>query len=544
MQEPLVFTDSERSEDDDGDENENDNSDNDEGGDERYTYAIWKQPVALGRPRIRLQNPTAIFTATASLKQSDAIAPATTSAGYLPSGVPSGLNLLEAFGDDPAMYGIRPRLSALRVSRVAPVTQQAKDMLRPIRSLPRLCLRIFPAAHSRVRFSRPSCTAAPGNPAILAMLEVDFTPFFECEILLDGIQLAVRGGGGGGVVEDLTRRQTGLSLPLSCVAHDHVTFLYRIAPAEEDTVSRYPTRELDIAISATALAEPGICEPRLTMAWTATVDFTLPLNPGYGSALQPIQRSHRPSQLSIGGGGDATTSLTAPAVSRPDSIPSLEAAAAARATTEASLPELGITITFTAPPTSHKIYPGDAFTWTAFVVNRGPPASPTPAMATTAAAAHNHHGNPAAAPRKLALVAIPRRRRAESGRVNRPPSVAASQPYPSTNPHSHPDTHHQQHSHHHHAAHARDRTVADAVLDETVVHAMQRGSAVEEAPVASLSADARVGPLAPGSCHAVDLRFLALRPGVHALDAVRVVDVGSNEHVDVRELPVVVVESR
>ena len=82
------------------------------------------------------------------------------------------------------------------------------------------------------------------------------------------------------------------------------------------------------------------------------------------------------------------------------------------------------------------------------------------------------------------------------------------------------------------------------MLDESVVHAMQRGSGLEEAPVASLSADARVGPLAPGSCHAVDPRFLALRPGVHSLDAVRVVDVGSNEHVDVRELPVVVVESR
>lgn len=535
-QDPFVLVDSEKPGDDNEEEDKDDDDDSGEDSRSRYTYAVWKQAVPLGRPRMRLQGPTAVFTATASLKPADAIDPASSS-GYLPSGVPSGLNLLEAFGDDPAMHGIKPRLSALRVSRVAPVTQQAKDLLRPIRSLPRLSLRIFPAAHSRIRFSRPNGAAEPNSPAILAMLEVDFTPFFECEVLLDGIELAVRGGGRGGVVDDLTRLQTGLALPLSCVAHDHVTFLYRIAPAEEDTISKYPTRELDIAISATALAEPGVCEPRLSMAWVATVDFTLPLNPGYGSALQPIQRSHRPSQLSISvsGADAATTSLTAPAVSRPDSIPSLEATARAAAT-EASLPELGITITFTAPPASHKIYPGDTFTWTAFVVNRGPPSSSEP----SANPANPSH--PAAAPRKLALVAIPRRRRAESGRINRPPSVAASQPYNTNSHHIHSHSH--PHSHHHHSTHARDRAVADAVLDESVVHAMQRGSGLEEAPVASLSADARVGPLAPGSCHAVDLRFLALRPGVHSLDAVRVVDVGSNEHVDVRELPVVVVESR
>jgi hypothetical protein len=40
----------------------------------------------------------------------------------------------------------------------------------------------------------------------------------------------------------------------------------------------------------------------------------------------------------------------------------------------------------------------------------------------------------------------------------------------------------------------------------------------------------------------VELRFLALREGVVGLDAVRVLDLGSQEHVDVRELPLVVVE--
>ncbi len=537
--------------------------------DSRYIYAVWKLPVFLARPRMRFQSPLAVFTATASLEPAfDPLSGSLQGNGdYLQSGVPSGLNLLQGFGDDPAMNGVKPRLSALRVSRVAPVTQQARDLLRPIRSLPKLSFRIFPAVHSRMRFSRSGTAAAEeafgSIPAIIAILEIDFTPFFECEILLDAIEVSPSsGGGGGGVVEDLTR-EAGLSLPLSCVAYDHVTFLYRVTPAgpgeEVDvmTISRHPTRELDISISATALERPGVCEPRLRMAWTATVDFTQPLNPGYGAALQPIQRPHRPSQISIGGdhhhhyhninSAGGTTSLVAPAVARPDSLPPLEAAAARSMETE--LPELGITVTFSAPPATHRIYPGDVFAWTVLVVNRVPAA----AVPASAGGGVSRAGatTPTMQPRKLALVAIPRRHRrgAADARIHRPPSVTSQAPFPPITSYgygydnkrtSHQLQQQQQQQ-------TRDRSVADAVVDDHVVHAMQRsggGGLDDAAPLASLSADVRVGPLAPGACHAAELRFLALRPGVHAVDAVRVVDLGSNEHVDVRELPTVVVESR
>jgi hypothetical protein len=71
---------------------------------------------------------------------------------------------------------------------------------------------------------------------------------------------------------------------------------------------------------------------------------------------------------------------------------------------------------------------------------------------------------------------------------------------------------------------------------------MQRSSVVDSTEVVSLSADVRIGPLAPGSCHVVELRFLALKSGIVGVEAVRVVDLSSTEHVDIRELPVVVVE--
>lgn len=114
------------------------------------------------------------------------------------------------------------------------------------------------------------------------MLEIDFTPFFDCEIILNSITLTISEA----VVEDLTG-QAGLSLPLSCVSHDHITFIYRIAPVDTDVASQSLVRDLNIAISATALVDAHT-KPCLRMTWTAVVDFTVPVNPGYRPTMQPI----------------------------------------------------------------------------------------------------------------------------------------------------------------------------------------------------------------------------------------------------------------
>ncbi|KAK0703768.1 TRAPP trafficking subunit Trs65-domain-containing protein [Lasiosphaeria miniovina] len=481
---------------------------------ERYAYAVWKLPVFLARPRIRLQAPSVVLSASAGLKPPRPGRLGVPDDGYMESGVPSGLNLLQAFADDPMLDpmlgGAKPRLSALRVSRVAPVTQ-AKEALRRFKGLQSLRLKIYPVAHTRVRFARPNTT--PPSSALIAMLEVDFTPFFECEVSLDKISLAVTDGS----VENLNSEEE-VGLPLNCVAHDHLTFLYRLAPRELDIAAKNLSRDLVITIDITVLVrspdddhESDPCTPRLSMTWTTNLDFTLPLNPGFGQPLtQPIQRAHRPSQLSIG--GDAH-SLVAPSVSRPDALPSLEAATAR--TTDTMLPDFGITVTFSGP--DGPVYVGEEFRWTVFVMNRsGSAASGTGAPAAVVAAAAA-----GGVTRRLALVAIPRRRRNEL-RIMRPPSTAGA---PGSGA-------------------RRDPLVADAVLDENVVHAMQRSSVVDSTEIVCLSADVRVGPLAPNACAVVELRFLALREGVVGIEAIRVIDLGSQEHVDVRELPTTVVVSR
>ncbi|TLS29136.1 hypothetical protein PpBr36_00294 [Pyricularia pennisetigena] len=502
---------------------------------ERYSFAIWKVPVLISRPRIRLQSPTVVFAAAAHLRapvtpdengadvnDSD---PGIVRNGYLQSRAPVGLNLLEPFAHDPALRGFKPRLSAQRVSLVVPVTH-SKDFRQPIRGLQNLSFRVVAAVHTRVKFARPN--TQPASSTVIAMLELDFTPYFDCETLLTNISLSLPSG----VVTDMNS-DAGLKLPLSCVAHDHVTFLYRLAPTEHEqllegapmavTLSGTPrasmapaTRDLEISIEAKALVRPGECTPRLKMAWSTPVDFTPPVNPGFGasSMAPPLQRAHRPSQLSI----DGAASMVNPAVARPDSLPGLEAAT--QRNVETTIPDFGITITFSGPEKPARV--GEEFCWSVFVVNR----SGTAALPIS---------NAPPVSRKLALRVIPKRRRTNEARVVRPPSrrqqlaTAAAAAAASAKGKKDPAAREQE-------------LIADAVVDENVVHAMHRSSLVEGYDVLCLSADARVGPLAPGACHVVDLRFVALRAGTLTIEAVRVVDMVSQEHVDVRELPTIHVE--
>ncbi|KAL9571142.1 hypothetical protein ACKAV7_004480 [Fusarium commune] len=487
IDDPFIIVDGGEEEEEEQEEEEEDSNDSEESGDDanldQSVFAVWKLPVFLSRPRTRISAPAIIFTASASMKPEVSTDLIGKGSGYLQSGVPSGFNLLESFGSDAALGGVKPRLSALRVSRVTPVTR-SQDVTKHIRALPQVQHKIFPVVHTRIRFSRP--TTAPTSSAVIALLEVDFTSHFECEVSLDQIELSILDA----TVENLNN-DAGMQLPLTCVSHDHITFLYRIAPRQHDVTVKNPMRELDIKISATAQVIPGRCTPSMNMSWSTQLDFTLPVNPGYGSATAGtgIVRAHRPSQLSIT--GQAVNPLVSPSIIRPDALPTLEAATS---NTDASITELGITMTFTGP--SEPVYPGQVFSWTVYIVNRATEKNSAP-------------------PRKLALVAIPKRRRGEV-RMTRPPSVGG-----------------RRHG---------EKDVADAVTDENVLHALQKNSSVESTDVVCLSADTRVGPLAPGACHVVELQFLALQEGVVGLEAMRVVDLGSQEHVDIRDLPTMLVE--
>ncbi|CZT05278.1 uncharacterized protein RAG0_11444 [Rhynchosporium agropyri] len=448
---------------------------------EGHILIVWRMSAFLIRPRLRLQNPSIVFSATANLKPVEQVENSLLREEYLPSQVPSGINLLEAFSDDPAMGGVVPRLSAQRVSRVAPTAQAVRDMMRPLKNISRQSIKVVPAINARVRYSRPATT--PSNPTVIASVDVDVTPFANCEVILTKVDLKITGGN----VEDLNA-VSGMTLPIKSLPQDDITFLYRLYPDDLDATNRSQIRSLEISIQATANLS-DVCKPIIFMHWTTTLDFTPPVNPGFGNPTQPIVRPHRPAQLSIGSSLETPT-VSSLAVSRPDALPSVDITT--RHSRNTSIPDFGVTMTFTGPPSSSPIYHGIPFTWSVFIVNRS------------------------SRPRKLALVVLPKRRRNEA-KITRPPSTGYGGSH-------------------------KDPKIADAVVDENIIFAMQRNSAVQETEIVCLSTDTRVGPLSPSACYEVELKFMPLKVGVVGVEAVRVVDLGTQEHVDIRDLPSIVVK--
>lgn len=457
----------------------------DDANNDGHILLIWKLSAFLGRPRLRLQSPSVVFVATANLKAAEQVDTDALRQEYLPSQVPSGLNLLEAFSGDAYLKGIKPRLSALRVARVAPAAQIARDLARPFKNISRQSIKVYPAINSRVRYSRPDGT--PSNTSVIASLDIDITPFVNCDIVLTDIQIKVCGG----QVQDLNQTP-GLILPITCQPQDDITFLYQILPDDIDVTNKSQIRAIDISITATANVS-SVCKPQIMMQWSASLDFTPPINNGFGQPTKPIQRPHRPSALSIGATFDSIPTISTLTVPHPDSLPTIEATAPTRShhRHQNSVPDFGVTMTFSSPSTS-SIYPGHPFIWSIFIVNRSD------------------------RPRKLALLVLPKRRRTEA-RITRPPSAS-------------------------HGSARRDPKVADAVLDDNIIYAMQRNSAMESSEVVCLSTDTRIGPLAPSACYEVELKFMALKEGIVGVEAVRVVDLGTQEHVDIKDLPTIVVK--
>ncbi|TGO42887.1 hypothetical protein BHYA_0004g00130 [Botrytis hyacinthi] len=449
-----------------------------------HILLIWKLSAFLARPRLRLQNPSMVFAATANLKAAEQVDTDALRQEYLPSQIPSGLNLLEAFSGDAYLNGIRPRLSALRVARVAPAAQIARDLARPFKNISRQSIKVYPAINARVRYSRPSST--PNNTSVIASLDIDITSFVNCDIVLTDIQLKVHGG----QVQDLNQIP-GLALPITCRPEDDISFLYRILPDDIDVTNKSQIRAIDISITANANVTT-VCKPQIVMQWSTSLDFTPPINNGFGQPTKPIQRPHRPSALSIGATFDSIPTISSLAINHPDALPTIEATTPTRPhyRHQNSVPDFGVTMTFSSPSTS-PIYPGHPFIWSIFIVNRSD------------------------RPRKLALLVLPKRRRTEA-RITRPPSTG-------------------------HGSARRDPKVADAVLDENIIYAIQRNSAMESSEIVCLSTDTRVGPLAPSACYEVELKFMALKEGIVGVEAVRVVDLGTQEHVDIKDLPTIVV---
>lgn len=285
-----------------------------------------------------------------------------------------------------------------------------------------------------------------------------------------------------GRVEDLTNLET----PIPCRPRDTVTFMYKLHPSHgaESPSSLTTSNPGIILISITAqIRISSKCRATIHLNWTTHVDFSTPVNPLFGAPSQAMQRSNRPVSLPVRSrSGSNMTTHTTKSLSSSSNAP--------------------LVISFSGPPT---VELGKSFSWEVFVVNRGSKSQ------------------------KLAIVVIPTRRRAELNRHAAKSSVTSSIRDSSLS-----------------TPRRAKEEIASAVVDDNVLLAMQRSAGVGAAntELVCLSPDVRVGPLAPGSCHIVELRLLPLALGALRLEVVRIVDVVSGEATDIRDLPdIMVVES-
>ncbi|TKA73696.1 hypothetical protein B0A49_03561 [Cryomyces minteri] len=439
---------------------------------ESFVFAVWRVNIPLTRPRVRLQKPSIYFTANAVLNSAEQTRAGMIEGQYLPSGVPASINLLECFRDDPALAGVKPRLSAARVQKIAPVAAVSENVLRPLKSSHRRSFRAGPALVSRIRYSR---LGHPVKSTVIASLDLEVTSFAGCDVTVEEVSLGISDGR----AEPCTGLD-GLGLPLTCKPGDETTILYRLSPARiagQTTTDNQTFHVLEINTIAHVLISED-CHPQINIRWRANVDLAPPA----------------PSLL---GNSNRRTSSQSLAFRLPgrDSIPSVDDNSLRPSPTETSN-ATNITLTFAGPPVVHV---GETFRWDVSVVNRSPK------------------------PRRLALLALPRRRRGSGVRGHKPLASIAT-------------------------AISRDEhgadAMAEAVLDESVVYAMQKNGTQEPTGLVCLSPDVRIGPLASSACFTTELKFLVLTPGVLHLEALRVVDLDTKEVMDVRNLPDIIALER
>ncbi|KAL4950607.1 TRAPP trafficking subunit Trs65-domain-containing protein [Aspergillus filifer] len=353
-----------------------------EAGEGNHVYVIWNIETFLKRPRIRIQHPSVIFIASASLNPGESRQHDTREDAYLPSLVPASTNVLQPLTTDPGFEIKDPFLPASRLLRVVPA-KYSEDPIYNVLQESGHPTRIVPAASARIRYSR--LNSFSGRPTTIANLDFEVTPFLNCEVVFDKADLRLSDG----TIKLLTDGP-GLAPPVTCYPRDDITLMYKLTP-EYGPDSRDSTTvlvsTLDISLEA-IIKVADDCNPRILMQWTTNIDFSMALNPNFGAPSQALQRTNRPTSLS-------TRPSRANTASGENQMrrPSLRERAYSAA-------DMGVTMSFSGPPS---VVVGKPFSWSVFIVNRS------------------------STPRKFSMVAIPRRKVSNArGHVARPSSSSMS----------------------------------------------------------------------------------------------------------------------
>ncbi|EXJ71238.1 uncharacterized protein A1O5_05044 [Cladophialophora psammophila CBS 110553] len=453
---------------------------------------VWEVEISLNRPRFRVPQPAIILipSATITAPQRDEV----DKNGDLELFQPLEANVLEPMHFVPGFKDNPPYLAASRLERVLPITATHKKRIH-VQHVPSRRYRAVPATMARIRYQKVN--AFTTTPTTVALLDMDVIPFVKVDATIEQVDLSLKNGRAESMMPTF--------LPMQVRSGDCITFLYRLhhtlGPSHAPRFGLV-NPNLDVLSIAIRLAIQlnEECHPVLVMNWTTHVDFTPALNPSFGPPSQPIQRPNRPTSLPVNADNSAAVPVTAINTS-------LQPASDVDSRS-------GLSISFTAPDVPVQV--GQPFSWKVLVMNNS---------VKTA---------------KIAIIPLPRIQRQTSqtqffAKRHAPKSSTAS---------FHP-------SERRHTKDGEDLDIAQAIVDENVVYAMHHSHSVPpETDLIALTAELRIGPLAPDQCHESDIQMVAFEAGTLRVDAMRVVDLVREVEegaaamgvlADIRDLPDIVV---
>lgn len=301
-----------------------------------------------------------------------------------------------------------------------------KELTRPIKIGLRRLFRAAPAIIWKIRYSR--WQSSLNDIAIIASLDLEVAPITGCSVAIKEVELTLQDGRVEPYIGSVSAGNG-----MVCKPGDQFTLLYKIIPgsaASRASINDSNVHTLDLKIIAQALASED-CRPNISVEWRTSIDFSMGSNTTTGRAAQLLGR---PSQSFL----PPNQRLRLPG---PDSLPSHDEH---RAQEDDGSDEINISLTISGPS---RVSVGDVFQWDVFIVNCSDKA------------------------RKLAVLVIPKRRKAETERHIAHPSTSSAGG----------------------RREDRDEPMAKAIVDDNIVYAQQKNSKLEPAELISLTTDVRIG---------------------------------------------------
>jgi hypothetical protein len=273
-----------------------------------------------------------------------------------------------------------------------------------------------------------------GTSSVIATLELEMPAFAQHTLDLHAVDLKLADGSAHALVDSF-------KLPKKCQPRDNIVCLYSLTPGgpfgETESAASH-TRSLDISIDAMVLVSEA-CHPCIEIRWKATVDFSPVLNSVPGKPGNAVPRKNRPTSLST-----PTTSTFNKNSLTVSHQPTASNDLSFEASNSSSSADFGIMLTFTA---LGDVYVGEPFRWSIFIVNRSEKA------------------------RRLAITVVPWRKRS-IGKVqgSRPPSASSAANIVT-----------------------KPGKVADAFINENLLHAIIKAHSVEATQLVCLTTDIKIG---------------------------------------------------